>query len=128
MRNWQFTPEHPVSLTIAADARLGPTNYVNDQIWRVNLGNSDPPAVALETTFGLRARLCRIFPRFILNGQVVNDPAHFSHPITIQKYYPNYICLSFKPFSSINVRQEFWVPGSQVIAGRTKLTNTSHEA
>jgi len=128
MRNWHYIPEHPVSLTIAADARLGPTDYVNDQIWQVNLGNSDPPAVALETTFGLRARLCRIFPRFILNGQVVNDPAHFSYPITIQQYYPNYICLSFKPFSSINVRLEYWVPGSQVIAGRTKLTNTSHEA
>lgn len=128
MRNWNFVPNHPITLTLAADARLSPTDYTNDQIWQLDLGHSDPPAIALETTFGLRARLCRIFPRFSLNGQVINDPAHFAHPITVQKYYPNYICLSFKPFSTINVKLEYWVPGSQVIAGRTKLSNTGREA
>src|SRR5512137_2086046 len=114
MHLWNFTPEHPITLTLAADARLNPTDYTNDQIWQLNLGNSDPPAISLETTFGLRARLCRIFPRFLFNGQVVNDPKHFSHPITIQKYYPSYICLQFKPFSCINVKLEYWVPGSHV--------------
>ncbi len=128
MRNWNFTPDHPIFLTLAADVRLNSTSYINDQIWELKLGNSEPPSISLETNFGLRARLCRIFPRFIHKGVVVNDPAHFSRPITIHHYYPNYIDLSFKPFSSINVRLEYWVPNSQVIAGRTLLTNTSHEA
>ena len=127
MYDWNFTPDHPITLTLSSDARLGPTNYVNDQIWELNLGNSEPPAISLQTTFGLRARFCRIFPRFIFNGQVVNNPAQFYLPITIHQYYPNYINLSFKPFSCINVKLEYWVPGSQSIAGRARIINTSHE-
>jgi hypothetical protein len=106
---------------------MDPTDYTNDQIWELKTGNSDPPAISLETTFGLRARLCRIFPRFILNGKVVNDPNQFSHPITIHRYFPNYLELSFKPFSCINVNTEYWVPGSHVLTGRIKITNTTSE-
>ena len=127
MHNWNFSPEHSISLTLAADARMGSTDYTNDQIWELKMGSSDPPSISLDTTFGLRARLCRIFPRFIYNGKVVNDPTQFSHPITIHRYYPNYLELSFKPFSCINVKLEYWVPSSQVIAGRIKITNTTHE-
>ncbi len=127
MREWNFSADHPVRLTISSDARLGPTDYTNDQIWELNLGNSEPPAITLQTTFGLRARSCRIFPRFIFNGETVNNPAHFHHPITIHHYYPNYLNLSFRPFSSINVILEYWVPDSHTIACRTKLVNTSRE-
>ncbi len=128
MANWNFAPEHPVSLTLAADARFGPTSYTNDHIWELSIGSAEPPALSLQTTYGLRARTCRIFPRFILDGQAVSDPAHFYRPIIIRKYFPNYICLSFKPFSSVNVEIEYWVPGSQVIGGRTTLTNLSQAA
>lgn len=127
MYDWNFTPNHPITLTLSADARLSQTDYTNDQIWELNFGHSEPPAISLQTTFGLRARVCRIFPRFIFDSQVVNDPAHFYHPITIHQYYPNYISLSFKPFSFINVKLEYWVPGSQVIAGRSKIINTSQD-
>ena len=96
MREWNYSPDHPISLTISADARLGPTDYTNDQIWELNLGNSEPPAISLQTTFGLRARSCRIFPRFVVSGQSVNNPAHFHRPITIHEYYPNYIKLFFQ--------------------------------
>lgn len=127
MYDWNFTPDHQITLSLSADARLSPTDYTNDQIWELNFGNSEPPAISLQTTFGLRARICRIFPRFIFNGQVVNNPAHFYHPITIHQYYPNYISLSFKPFSCINVNIEYWVPDSHVIAARSKIINTTHE-
>ncbi len=128
MREWNYSPDHPISLTISADARLDPTDYTNDQIWELNLGKSEPPAVSLQTTFGLRARYCRIFPRFIFNTQAVTNPAHFHHPVTIHHFYPNYINLSFKPFSSINVVIEYWVPNSNSIACRTKISNTSRDA
>jgi hypothetical protein len=127
MSTWNYTPEHPITLPIASDARLGSTDYLDDQIWELNIGKSEPPALVLQTTFGLRARVCRIFPRFFNDGQVVIDPAKFHRPISIRTYYPNFICLSFKPFSSINVNIEYWVPSSHVVAARTKITNTSHE-
>ena len=127
MHDWNFSPEPHITLTLSADARLGPTDYINDQIWELNFGYSEPPALSLQTNFGLRARICRIFPRFIFNGQVINNPAHFFHPITIQHYHPNYISMSFKPFSCVNVIIEYWVPGSHAIAGRSKIINTTHE-
>lgn len=128
MHDLNLTPDHPIYLPLAADARLSPTDYTNDQIWELNLGNSEPPAITFQTTFGLRARFCRIFPRFILNGQVISDPARFHQPVTIHQYYPNYIKLSFKPFPGVNVIHEYWVPSSHVIAGRTKMVNISHDA
>jgi hypothetical protein len=128
MHEWNFTPDHPITLPLSSDARLSPTEYTNDQIWELNLGNSEPPAISLQTTFGLRARFCRIFPRFIFNGEVVCDPKSFHHPITIHQYFPNYISLSFKPFSCINVILQYWVPDSHTIAGRTKINNISRDA
>jgi Mannosylglycerate hydrolase MGH1-like glycoside hydrolase domain len=128
MIDWNFTPEHPITLTLAADARLGTTTYTNDQIWELKFGNSEPTALALQTTFGLRARICRIFPRFIFEGKIITDPAHFHRPIIIQKYYPNYIRMTCKPFSGINVAIEYWVPNSQAIAGRVKIENLSHDS
>ena len=127
MHEWNYTPDHPISLTLSADARLGPTDYLNDQIWELNLGNSEPPAISFQTTYGLRARFCRIFPRFICNSKVAIDPAHFHQPITIHQYFPNYLRLSCKPFSSINVNIEYWVPDSQTIAARMKVINSGRE-
>jgi len=127
MYDWNYTPDHPINLTLCADARLSPTDSLNDQIWELNIGNSEPPAISFQTTFGLRARHCRIFPRFTLKGKVVNDPSEFHHPVTIRQYFPNYLKLTCKPFPSINVQIEYWVPNSQTIAGLTTAINTSHE-
>lgn len=127
MRDWNYLVNHPATLTIAADARLSPINQMDDQVWELNLGNSEPPAISLQTTFGLRARSCRIFPRFISDGQIINNPEEFHRPITIHRYYPNYLNLSFKPFQYFNVILEYWVPDSQSIACRTRINNTSRE-
>ena len=63
MREWNLTTGDPLQLTIAADARLCAPNYADDQIWQLDLGGGDPSALGLRTTYGLRARLMRIFPR-----------------------------------------------------------------
>jgi hypothetical protein len=127
MRDLNFSPNYPYKLTIAADSRLTPTNFVNDHIWELNIANSEPMSISLQTTFGLRAKVCRIFPRFILDGQVVNNPIEFFRPITIHHYYPNYISMTFMPFSSINVQLEYWIPGSQLVAGRSKIISSGQK-
>ena len=65
MQNCNLTSGDPLQLTIAADARLIPPDYLNDHIWEMDLSGGDPSALGLRTTYGLRARLMRIFPRFI---------------------------------------------------------------
>lgn len=126
MRNWNLGPGDPLQLTIAADARLTPTDYTNDHIWELDLSGGDPSALALRTTFGLRARLMRLFPRFSENRKTINDPAEFIGPPRVRRFYPNFLSVSFSPLAGVDVLADYWVAASQVVTG--KLTITNHAA
>jgi hypothetical protein len=128
MREWNLSTADLLSLTIAADARLGATDYHDDQIWELNLGGGDPPAIAIQTTYGLRARIMRVFPRFTIDKITRSDPSEFNVPPSIHKIYPNFISLSYSPFPSIDVISEYWVPTSQGISGRIMVTNNLETA
>ncbi|MGE5224391.1 MAG: MGH1-like glycoside hydrolase domain-containing protein, partial [Omnitrophica WOR_2 bacterium] len=125
MREWNLKAGDPLSLTLAADARLSPTDYCNDQIWELILSGGEPPALALQTTFGLRVRSLRLFPRFIENEVARSDPASFARPPSVRKFYPNYLQVTCSPFTGIDVICEYWVPQSQAVAGRMTMINTS---
>jgi hypothetical protein len=124
MRSWNLRPVDVPTLTLAADARLSTPDYTNDQIWELTLGSGDPAAVGLHTTYGLRARAMRIFPRFIEDDKVISDPSEFETPPSVHTFYPNYIELTFSPFLAIEVRAEYWIPESQIVAGRLRLFNS----
>ena len=42
MREWHLTSNHPLTLTLASDARLANADYVNDQIWELTLERFSP--------------------------------------------------------------------------------------
>lgn len=125
MREWNLKSGDPLSLTLAADVRLGPTDYNDDQVWELSLGGGEPPALALYTTYGLRARALRMFPRFTENDLTLTDPADFANPPAIRHIYPNFLALTYSPFPDIDVVAEYWVPESQAIGGRMQVTNRS---
>src|SRR5512143_3407557 len=112
MRDWSLAKGDPLSLTLAADSRLSIPDYLNDHIWELVMGGGEPPALALRTTYGLRARSMRIFPRFTLAGQTIWDPAVFFSAPRLRRFHPNYLMLQFSPFEAIDVTAEYWVPGS----------------
>ena len=123
MHNWNLAPGDPLALTLAADFRLCTPDYVNDQIWELETGGGDPPALALRTTYGLRARLMRLFPRFTLGTQAVTDPARFHQPPHLRRFHPNYLLLDFAPFPGLEGVAEYWAPDSHTTAGRFTVTN-----
>ena len=123
MRDWNLAPGDPLALTLAADFRLCIPDYVNDQIWELETGGGDPPALALHTTYGLRARLMRLFPRFSLGTQAVTDPAGFFQPPRLRRFYPNFLLFEFQPFPGLEVVAEYWVPNSHTTTGRLTITN-----
>jgi len=125
MHNWNLAAGDPLTLTLAADARLTPTDYTDDQIWEINLGGGEPPALALQTTFGLRAHWLRLFPRFIRTETTLTDPAGFHAPPRIRNFYPNMLALTFAPFEGLEVVAEYRVVSSNLVAGRLTLTNNS---
>lgn len=126
MRDWSLTSGDPLHLTLAADARLCKPDYVNDHIWEVELGPSDPSAISLYTTFGLRARSMRIFLRFTEGGNVITDPNTFVTKPSLRRFHPNFLTLDFVPFDNLQVSTDFWVPESHAIAGRIVLTNKTN--
>jgi hypothetical protein len=128
MRDWSLSLGDPLYLSLAADARLCKPDYVNDHIWEVELGGTDPErsAVSLNTTFGLRARSMRIFLRFTENNISITDPNTFSSKPSLRRYHPNFLTLDFSPLEALSVTTEFWVPDSHAAAGRVILTNKSN--
>jgi len=121
----QLTRGDPLNLTLAADMRLSQPDFVNDQIWELRMQGGEPPAVLLQTSFGLRARWMRIFPRFTRKDKTYFDPAQFHTAPHIQAVYPNYIRLTCAPFNGLDVQIEYWAVSSQVITCRTLVKNTS---
>jgi hypothetical protein len=126
MYEWNLKNGDPLSLTIATDARLVAPDYFDDQIWELKIGGGDPPALALQTTYGLRARNFRLFPRFTLSDTTLTDPATFSRPPQINKLCPNFIALLYSPFPNIDVESKYWVPTSKGVAGCMGVLNNSN--
>ena len=124
MREWGLTADGPLSLRIAADARLTVPSYVDDQIWELRL---EGDMLALETDFGRRARSMRIFPGFRLDQDTAIDPSSFSEPPTVHLILPNYIRITFEPVPNLRVTAEFWAKESNLIAGRYQLYNAHTE-
>lgn len=120
-----LTRGDPLNLILSADLRLAQPDFTNDQIWELRMQGGEPPAVLLQTSFGLRARWMRIFPRFTRKDKTYFDPAQFHTAPHIQAVFPNYIRLTCAPFSGLDVQIEYWALSSQVMACRTQLRNTS---
>ncbi len=121
---WNLSVNDPGTYTLAADARCGPTDYANDHIWELSLTGGEPPALSVQTTFGLRARNMRLFPRFVEGDSAVSETDNFSEGPKIHTFFPNYLHVSCTPFVGIDVSLEYWVPESQIITGRVHIKNS----
>jgi hypothetical protein len=128
MRDWSLVAGDPLSLTFAADLRLSQPDYPNDHVWELDLGSSEPAALAVRTSYGLRARGMRLFYRFAEGAGVATNPAEFVVPPRLRRFYPNYLQLSFVPFDGLEVTAEYWIPEPHVLGGRLTLVNRKPDA
>lgn len=124
MREWNLRLERLKSLALAADTRFCQTDYTNDHIWELEQSSGDPPGLNLRTTFGLRARSYRLFPRFRENDRAISDPKAFDGAPILHRIYPNFALLTVSPFPGIDVTTEYWVPESHAVTGRVTITNS----
>ncbi len=125
MQTWNLGAGDPLSLTLAADARLTNIDHTNDQIWELSLEGGEPAALALQTTFGLRARWMRLFPRFVRGETARTAPTSFHTPPRIKHFYPNSLTLCFAPFEGLEVQIEYRAAESQLLIGRIQVANQS---
>ena len=127
MREWNLRPGDPLALTLAADYRLCTPDPWNDHVWEMEIGGGDPAALAVCTTYGLRARRMRIFPRFLHQGRVICDPDEYPVRPCLRAFAPNFMEVVYEPVQDLQVRAETWVPDSHTIAGRLTCLNQSRE-
>lgn len=110
-----------INQILAADHDVSKIDPANDQIWEFSTETGEPPALALGSTYGLRAFSMRVFPRF-QNGRIsVTDPSAFFEYPTVLYSAPNFIHIHFSPFNFIDVNLRVWVPTSQVVVGQVNL-------
>ena len=128
MYEWRYkSGEAAPAFILAADARCITTNYYDDQIWELVPGRSEPPAVTIQTTYGLRVRDLRIYPRFGAGGNMVSDPAEFPGSLVIRQMGPAWIQALFEPLNGLKVQCDFYIAHTQALSGRILLTNTSEK-
>lgn len=108
---------------IAADHRCSNITPEDDQIWQLETSKGEPPGLAFQTTYGLRAYSIRVFPRFSLKKVPVSDPRAFAFKPEIKFSAPNFLELQYSPFLSVDVNQKVWVPDSHTLVAQVGLSN-----
>ena len=112
-----------IDIHLAADAMQGSVNPCNDQIWHLTSEEGEPTALALHTTYGLRAYAMRIFPRFHLNGATVQNPHSCASAPALRFSASNFAHIHLSPFPTIDAILRLWVPNSQTVVGQMEVTS-----
>ena len=116
-----------IDMILAADAAEGIVDPCNDQIWHLTTEEGEPKALALSTSYGLRAYGMRVFPRFHMKNEIVTDPRSFSNYPSPQFCSSNFIEMKLSPFPSLDATLRVWVPSSQILVGQVNLTLNSDQ-
>jgi hypothetical protein len=125
MRRLHLSADDPLNLTISADARFSTPDYTSDITWTLNPGAGEPPALALESTLGLRALSLRLFPRFLHGFNDITNPVDYYRVPVVEQILPGYLRVDFAPLPGIAATAEYWITASGVAAGRLHLLNWS---
>ena len=123
MREWQLTAADPLSLRLAADVRLFQTDYVDDQIWELVMGEGQTPALVLQTRYGGRCGLARLVPMWIIDGRVIYEASAYAEQPLLRMFWPSYLRLTARPAPHLALIAEYWAMESHAIGGRFILRN-----
>jgi hypothetical protein len=131
MRTWQLSAGDPLTMRLAADARLTTTSYIDDQSWEIGFGNPDEPALAIQTRYGGRVGLLRIVPLWAIdsgNGKnrTVYETQAFATRPTLCNFAPNYARITAHLTPDLALIFEVWVMDSRAVGGRITLRNESN--
>lgn len=123
MRRWQLDFKKPLSLVLAADARLSQTDYTDDQSWQLLLGQGDDSALTLQTQYGGRVGLASVVPIWRHdNRSIYQAQAYHSAPI-VTAFAPGYLRVAVGLLPDLDVIADYWVADSHTVTGQFTLVN-----
>jgi hypothetical protein len=117
VRDWKLTATDPLTLRFAADGRLSRTDYTDDQVWELELGQGDVPALSIQTQYGGRVGLARLIPLLVFPDRAVFEAAGYAEPFHLRHFAPNYAKLSARPTPELGLEFDLWVMDSHVVGG-----------
>ncbi len=123
MRTWHLQLGDPLAPIIAADARDGHTDPLNDQVWRLRLGEADEPAFTLETRYGGRVGLARVVPTWILGQRRARERRDYHVPPALTAFAPDTLRLEAQITPALQLTAELWAMTSRVVGGRFTVRN-----
>jgi hypothetical protein len=127
MRDWHLTADSPLSIRLAADPRLGRTDYADDQSWELAFGGPEEPAFVLQTRYGGRAGLARIVPMWMLDGRAIYESMGYAERPVLIRFAPNFARLTARLTNTLALTADFWVMSSHAVGGRFVLENRSDQ-
>ncbi len=127
IQRWHLDTNAPYCLHISADARLSSTDYRDDQIWEVLLGQGESAALALQTRFGGRAGLASLVPMWLHDGRSIYQAQAYSHPPYLTGFAPGYLRFEAALTPHLSLQTEYWAMESHAIGARYTLANVHTE-
>jgi hypothetical protein len=124
LRQWTIAPTSPYMLQLAADARLARTDYVDDQVWELVLGEDDAPGLMLQTRYGGRVNLASLVPMWLHEGHVIYQAQTYVKPPVVTAFAPGYARARAIITPKLVMTADFWVMESHAVGGRFTVENT----
>ncbi len=123
LSRWLLNPTMPFSLHLAADVRLSSTDYNDDQVWELKLGEGEDPALALQTSYGGRVGLASILPIWTHDNRTVYETQSYAHQPVITGFAPGYLRIQASLSLQLALLAEYWVIDSHTIGASFTLAN-----
>jgi len=123
LRRWEMDRAIPFQFQIAADARFSRTDYTDDQVWTLNLGSRNNPALSFQTQFGGRAELASIVPMWTLDGRTVHQFQTYVKPPYITHFAPGYLRAEAQIVPELELVAQYWAMESRAAGGEFVLMN-----
>ncbi|MFN8531016.1 MAG: hypothetical protein U0670_20625 [Anaerolineae bacterium] len=128
LRAWKLTPSHPLALQIAADARISASDYLDDQVWELILGQTDAPGLVAQTRYGERVGIATLIPMWWIDNRAVYQYQAYAVPPVVTAFAPGYLEITAKITPRLALRAEYWVESSHHLCVRYSLKNSGSSA
>lgn len=124
MNNLRLWPGLRGPLPIAADARYQQTDFFDDQVWEIEIGKGDQPAISLHTRYGGRVGLATIVPIWMHENQMIYQARTYRQVPRIRRFSPGYVDVMAQLLRNVSLRAQHIALDSHALGGIYSVKNS----
>jgi len=122
LRRWTLV--NPSRSTyLAADARLSPTDFTDDQVWELALGQGEAPALAMQTRYGGRVKAVSLVPLLTIDQHTIVQAQTYYQAPQLVHIAPNAWQIESQPLRGLHLTLRVVAFSSHCIGGTVELHN-----